>query len=62
MTLKFDVCEDMGGYSLHVDTEQTNIQVGATEGELRRLMIDLIHEFDLSANVGKSDGNVDGGS
>lgn len=47
MTLKFNVMEDMGGYSLHIDTAQTNIEVGATEAELRRLMIDLIHEFDV---------------
>lgn len=45
MTLKFDVSEDMGGYALFVDTAQTNIEVGATDGELRRLLIDLIHEF-----------------
>lgn len=45
MTLKFDVQEDMGGYALHVDTAQTNIEIGATEAELRRLMIDLLHEF-----------------
>lgn len=47
MTLKFDISEDMGGYSLHVDTAQTNIEVGATEAELRRLLIDLLHEFDI---------------
>lgn len=45
MSLKFDVNKDMGGYSLHIDTAQTNIEVGATERELRRLMIDLQHEF-----------------
>jgi len=45
VTLKFDVREDMSAYSLHVGTAQTNIEVGATEAELRRLMIDLIHEF-----------------
>lgn len=45
MTLKFDVAEDMGGYVLFVDTAQTNIEVGATEAELRRLLIDLIHEL-----------------
>jgi hypothetical protein len=47
MTLKFDVCEDMGGYRLLVDTSQTNLEVGATEAELRRLLIDLLHEFDI---------------
>jgi len=47
MTLKFDVREDMSGYSLHVGTAQTNIEVGATENELRRLMIDLMHEFEI---------------
>jgi hypothetical protein len=46
MTLKFDVSEDMGGYALHIYTAQTNIEVGATEAELRRLMVDLIHELD----------------
>lgn len=45
MSLKFNVLEDMGGYGLHVDTAQTNIEVGATEAELRRLLIDLYHEF-----------------
>jgi hypothetical protein len=51
MTLKFDVREDMGGYSLHIDTAQTNIEVGATEAELRRLLIDLTHEFDVEMEV-----------
>jgi len=46
MTLKFDVSEDMGGYALHIDTAQTNIEIGATEDELRRLLIDLVHELD----------------
>jgi len=47
VTLKFEVREDMSGYSLHVGTAQTNIEVGATENELRRLMIDLMHEFEI---------------
>lgn len=47
MSLKFDVREDMGGHSLHIDTAQTNIEVGATEAELRRLAIDIVHELDL---------------
>lgn len=45
MSLKFTVAEDMGGYSLFIDTAQTNIEVGATEDELRRLLIDLTHEL-----------------
>jgi hypothetical protein len=51
MTLKFDVSEDMGGYALHIDTAQTNIEVGATEAELRRLMIDLVHELDADQSL-----------
>lgn len=47
MGTKFTVTEDMGGYGLHIDTAQTNIEVGATEAELRRLLIDLAHEFDV---------------
>jgi hypothetical protein len=47
VTLKFDVREDMSGFSLHVDTAQTNLEIGATENELRRLMIDLMHEFEM---------------
>jgi hypothetical protein len=46
MTLKFTVAEDMSGYSLFVDTAQITIEVGATEEELRRLMVDLLHELD----------------
>jgi len=46
----------MGGYSLHVDTAQTNIEVGATEDELRRLMIDLLHEFGLEDEAGGEEG------
>lgn len=44
MTLKFDVREGMDGYTLHIDTEQVNAEVGATEAELRRLMVDLLAE------------------
>lgn len=51
MSLKFSVQKDMRGYSLHVDTEQTNIEVGASEAELRRLMLDLAHEFDIPEEV-----------
>lgn len=47
MGTKFSVNRDMGGYSLHVDTAQTNLEIGATEAELRRLMIDLAGEFDV---------------
>jgi len=43
MSLKFDVAEDMRGHALFVDTAQTNIEVGATESELRRLLVDLMH-------------------
>lgn len=45
MTLKFTVQQGMEGYALHIDTAQTTIEVGARENELRRLMIDLEHEF-----------------
>jgi hypothetical protein len=41
----------MGGYALHIDTAQTNIEVGATEAELRRLMIDLVHELDADQSL-----------
>jgi hypothetical protein len=44
---KFTITDDMGGYALHIDTEQTNIEIGATERELRRLLIDLAAEFDV---------------
>lgn len=43
MSLKFDVGEDMGGYWLKADTAQTDIHVGATESELRRLLVELYH-------------------
>jgi len=61
MTLKFDVREDMSGYSFHIDTVETNIEVGATENELRRLMIDLMHELEveqqsLQTETDQSDG------
>jgi hypothetical protein len=59
VTLKFDVREDTGGYALHVDTAQTNIEIGATEGELRRLLVDLTHEFD-AREVSDSGGGKDG--
>lgn len=47
MTLKFDIHGDSGGYELQIDTDQTVIQVAATEPELRRLLIDLTHEVGI---------------
>lgn len=45
MTLKFDVMNDQRGYGLHVDGDETSVYVDASEAELRRLLIDLQHEF-----------------
>lgn len=46
MPLKFDILNsDERGYEVLIRTDKASINVNATEPELRRLLIDLQHEF-----------------
>lgn len=47
--LKFDVQEEADGYDLVINLPSGTIRVQATEGELRRLMIDLLHDLGIEA-------------
>lgn len=47
MTLKFDVEEKGDGYDLVVNLPSGTVRVQATEGEMRRLMIDLVHDLGI---------------
>lgn len=48
MTLKFDLDESIGGqYIVRLETTETETTVEATEAELRRFLIDLVHELDV---------------
>lgn len=53
MTLKFDVEEVGDGYDLHVNLPSGEMTIRATEGEMRRLLVDLLHD------VGVEDGDSD---
>ena len=45
--LKFDVQETEDGYDLVVNLPSGTIRVQATEGELRRLLIDLLYDVGI---------------
>lgn len=47
MTLKFDIKQIGTEQYLCIDTDDAMIRVEASDNELRRLLIDLIHEFDV---------------
>jgi hypothetical protein len=46
MPTKFTVSETTEGYGMTVNTDDATYRVQANKQELRRLMIDLIHEFE----------------
>lgn len=51
MTLKFDVQPDGNGYILQTRIQDGTIRIQASDRELRRLLVDLVHTLDYEESI-----------